>query len=189
MILESLGAMLIGKGVNYIGSLFDSATDEGLDRVSGFIEEKTGIKVKSKEDVAALTPEQITALKQLESTEKLKLAELALQEKKIASDERVAHYSAAHETYRIKNEAADEIAGQIIKYNLPIIAMLVLVNIAVVYYMAENATLIAIASNIIGLAIGNLFNERNTIVNFFFGSSQGSKSKDKTIELEAMKSK
>jgi hypothetical protein len=38
---------------------------------------------------------------------------------------------------------------------------------------------IAIVSNFIGIAIGNLFSERQSVVNFFFGSSVGSKLKDK----------
>ena len=50
-----------------------------------------------------------------------------------------------------------------------------------VYFLQDNASLIAIASNIIGVAIGNLFNERQAIINFFFGSSIGSKEKDNEI--------
>jgi len=39
--------------------------------------------------------------------------------------------------------------------------------------------LVAIVSNFIGITIGQLFNERQAVVNFFFGSSKGSKDKDK----------
>ena len=88
----------------------------------------------------------------------------------------------AHETYRIKSDKQDRIAEQIISFNLPVIAVLVLVNIGLVYYMKENASLIAIASNIIGVAIGNLFNERQSIINFFFGSSMGSKEKQDKLD-------
>ena len=76
---------------------------------------------------------------------------------------------------------ADEIANKIIKFNLPVILGLVVTNIAAVMLLEGKGEVIAIVSNFIGIAIGNLFVERQSVVNFFFGSSQGSKDKQEQL--------
>ena len=77
------------------------------------------------------------------------------------------------------HEMTDHIAKNIIKLNLPTIIGLVLANVAAVMLLDGKGEVIAIVSNFIGIAIGNLFSERQSVVNFFFGSSVGSKLKDK----------
>jgi len=75
----------------------------------------------------------------------------------------------------------DDIAQKVIKFNLPTIIALVVVNIAAVMLLEGKGEVIAIVSNFIGIAIGHLFNERQSVINFFFGSSQGSKEKTNLI--------
>lgn len=75
------------------------------------------------------------------------------------------------------HKKADEIASQVINYNLWIILGLVAIMTLVIMYV--EGTVSAVISGLIGTAIGNLFQERNTVIGFFFGSSQGSKDKDK----------
>jgi hypothetical protein len=77
---------------------------------------------------------------------------------------------------------ADEIADKIIKFNLPVIIFLVLANVAAVMLLEGKGEVIAIVSNFIGIAIGNLFTERQSVVNFFFGSSRGSKDKQEKLD-------
>ena len=85
----------------------------------------------------------------------------------------------ARDMYKKTNHArADEIAEQVMRWNLPVIVALVIINIIVVQYI-EGGALIAIASNFIGMAMKQLMSERQTVMNFFFGSSMGSKIKDK----------
>lgn len=163
--------MLISAGINLIGDLIKG----GSKKAKELIEEKTGIDLDTKE---SLSKEEIAKLKEFEAAHELELLRLKYQEAKEDNRSRETFYKEAHKTYREKNQQADEISSHIIRYNLPIIAILVIVNVLIVYYMQENATLIAIVSNIIGVAIANLFSERNTIVNFFFGSSIGSKEKE-----------
>jgi uncharacterized protein (DUF697 family) len=74
---------------------------------------------------------------------------------------------------------ADAIADNVIKFNLPVIGGLVIVNIAAVMLLKDEGEVIAIVSNFIGIAMGHLFNERQSVINFFFGSSRGSKLKDR----------
>lgn len=126
-------------------------------------------------------PDAVIKLKELE----LDATRLQLEHERAVTEEANRKVEAlrgqAHTTYNVKSDMADTVATQIIKRNLPIIAVLLTINIAIVYFMKEFPNMIAIASNIIGIATANLFNERQAVVNFFFGSSIGSKEKDDKI--------
>lgn len=78
------------------------------------------------------------------------------------------------------HKQTDKIAHSIMRFNLWIIFALVGANIGVVSFITDGA-LVAIASNLIGIVVGHLLSERKDVVNFHFGSSMGSKSKDKKI--------
>jgi hypothetical protein len=78
------------------------------------------------------------------------------------------------------HKMADKIADRVIMWNLPAIALLVGANVGVVSFV-ENPVIAVSVGNIIGASIAYLWNERSTVINFFFGSSQGSK--DKTDKL------
>lgn len=192
---------LIGAAISAIPSLIDLFTgddkSEAVKNLAKTAGKALGIEDASPQDVMselAKDPEAYVKLKEVENeakriqNEELKERNAALQKD---LEERNRHVEElrkqAHETYRVDHTMADKIAMQIVQRNLPIIGVLVLVNIALVYWMKDNANLIAIASNIIGVAIGNLFNERQAIVNFFFGSSVGSKQKDQVLQEESKK--
>ncbi|MDQ7061573.1 MAG: hypothetical protein Q9M43_10765 [Sulfurimonas sp.] len=83
--------------------------------------------------------------------------QLILDSQKEANRHNEAKYNKAHQTYQSKSNMADDIANQIINRNLPIIALLVVVNVALVYFLKDNASLIAIASNIIGVAMVEIY--------------------------------
>lgn len=86
LILAPIISMLAGKGLSMLSSAVESAGDKAVE----FVKEKTGLDISSPEKVAALTPEQTLTLKQLESSERLALANLALQYEIIDSNERIA---------------------------------------------------------------------------------------------------
>lgn len=71
---------------------------------------------------------------------------------------------------------ADAIANKIINYNLWILLGLVIIQVVVIMYVEGQVA--AVITGVIGTITGALINERNTVVNFFFGSSKGSKDKD-----------
>ena len=151
-----------------------------------------GSNASADEVVAHLgtNPDAVVKLKELEVTAKdLENQHLRKQVEEANRTEETKR-GMAHETYRLKNDKQDRIAEQIIRWNLPVIFLLVCINIGLVYFLRdkEYSTLIAIASNIIGVVIGNLMNERQAIINFFFGSSMGSKEKQDKID-EIMKGK
>lgn len=174
-LLIPIVSMLAEKGLN----LLSRAIDSGEEKVVSLVEEKTGLKLAEKE---TLTKEDLVALKKFEKDYELEILRLLLSEKQEDNRHVEAVYSKAHESYQVTHDMADTIAKQIVDRNLPIIGLLVLSNVAIVYFMQNEPNLIAIVSQIIGIAIGNLFAERQSIVNFYFGSSLGSKLKGSVIE-------
>jgi len=176
-----IGTALVTMGIGFVKDLI---MDNGEDLVKEGIKKVTGIDLTKKKP-QELTPEEIVLIKDAElKIKELDFKELQLELDKTKEDNRheEANRNKAHDTYQIKNEMADEIASRIISRNLPYIAVLVITNLILIYYMKTEVALLAIASNIIGITIGNLFAERQAIVNFFFGSSIGSKTKSRHIE-------
>lgn len=168
-------SMLAEKGLGLLGK----ALDAGEDKVTSLVEEKTGIKLSEKQE---LTQDDVMTLKKFEAEHELELSRIALSDKQEDNRHTESIYNKAHDSYDKKSDMADIIAKQIIDRNLPLIGILVLVNVIILYFLQENASLIAIVSNLIGIAIGNLFSERQAIINFFFGSSLGSKLKGAFLE-------
>lgn len=82
----------------------------------------------------------------------------------------------SRDMYRAKSEKADTIADSVMKWNLPVLMILVMINLAAIIWLDK--ALVAVISNIIGFALNALLNERSTVIQFFFGSSDGSKKKD-----------
>jgi len=74
---------------------------------------------------------------------------------------------------------ADGIANNIVKWNLWIMLFLVVIQVLVILFV--EGPVAAVVTGIVGTLTGALINERNTVINFFFGSSQGSKDKSKRL--------
>ncbi|REL32523.1 hypothetical protein [Thalassotalea euphylliae] len=89
-----------------------------------------------------------------------------------------ADRSDARDMYKAHHSQADQIAKGIMRWNLPVVLLLVIANCLVVFYFKDNAALLAIVCNAIGMAMQKLFDERQAVTAFFFGSSLGSKQKD-----------
>ena len=85
----------------------------------------------------------------------------------------------ARKMYENENTIADQIANSIIKINLFIVFCLVGFQVVAVIWLSDQAALLATVSNIIGIVIHALLKERQDVINFFFGSSLGSKLKTK----------
>ena len=76
---------------------------------------------------------------------------------------------------------ADKIADRVIVWNLWVVFLAIAVEILAVVYM-EDKVLIAIISGAIGSFTTALLQERQQVINFFFGSSQGSKDKTNLLK-------
>jgi hypothetical protein len=81
-------------------------------------------------------------------------------------------------------EQADKIADRIMKYNLPYIFILLIANVLAMFYLKDYSAILAIVSNLLGMTIKSLFDERNCVTGFYFGSSMGSKNKDANNQLK-----
>jgi len=85
----------------------------------------------------------------------------------------------ARDMYKVNPEQASKVADNIMKYNLIIVFLLVIINVLAVNHLKDDAAILAIVSNFIGIVMMALLQERQAVVNFFFGSSMGSKNKNK----------
>ena len=155
--------------------LFDhkrgSKASEAMDAVSKVAEVITG--KKGDDAVAALSADPELAFK-------FKMAVMA--DKHVSEQLQAEDLKSAREAYKTHHEQADEVAKSIMGRNLPTVFFLVLCNIlAVMYarYIDLPGELVAVISNLIGVVIGQLLSERQSVVGFFFGSSLGSKMKGK----------
>lgn len=83
-------------------------------------------------------------------------------------------------------QQADKIADRIMKFNLPYIFVLLIANVLAMFYLKEFSAILAIVSNLLGMTIKSLFDERNCVTGFYFGSSMGSKEKDQNNQLKGM---
>jgi siderophore synthetase component len=83
----------------------------------------------------------------------------------------------ARDAYKVNPDQANKTASHIMRYNLVIVFLLVIINCLAVYFLWNEAAMLAIASNFIGIVMNSLLSERSAVVGFFFGSSLGSKMK------------
>lgn len=78
------------------------------------------------------------------------------------------------------HQMADMIAKRVIDWNIWVVAILVSANVGCMIYI-KDATIAVAVGNIIGGSISYLWNERQKVLEFFFGSSLGSKDKTKQL--------
>lgn len=83
----------------------------------------------------------------------------------------------ARDTYKIHHDASDRIAFMIMKFNLPLVFLLVLLDVVACIFLANNAALLTVVSTSTGFVIQSLLKERQDVTGFHFGSSIGSKMK------------
>ena len=178
-VLDKIGNYFKDNGLNLLGGVAASVTTGNPMPLVGVLASTLGTEPTPEaveRELSKNDPTVLLKLKELEANQKVELERIMLEYQRLENEK----YMKAHDTYQTNNAMADKIAEQIIKNNLPVIGVLVILNVAIVHFF-EKPALIAIASNVIGVAIGHLFNERQAIVNFFFGSSLGSKNKSADI--------
>ncbi len=82
----------------------------------------------------------------------------------------------ARDMYSNKNEMADKIANRIISINQWLVLLLIAANCAVATFVKDSSLAMTLGS-LISFSIGALWQERQQVIGFFFGSSLGSKLK------------
>ncbi|MCW8886885.1 MAG: hypothetical protein OQK12_16795 [Motiliproteus sp.] len=151
------------------------------DKAKDWIGDKIGVKAAEKitdiakavtghSDTSVMSPEQRDMVRaELERS----ASELRRLSREDLADARAMYADTDHET-------ADQIAKNVVRYNLWAVFGLVVI-FGLVNAFVPDKLLVSSISALIGGAISSLFQERQAVIGFFFGSSFGSKSKTKLL--------
>lgn len=166
-------ALSLAKYVPELIGMFDSKRGEQaqgvMQAVSSVAEAVTGKTGDAAVDAINADPNLALEFKTAVMADKHVTEQLALEDKK-----------SAREAYKVQHEQADKIAERIMKWNLPALMMMAVIQAGVIWVAKMydlDVAVVAIVSNLLGLVVKSLLDERLSVVNFFFGSSLGSKMK------------
>jgi len=147
--------------------------------VGALLSKTLGVENKPDAVIEAVknNPDALLKLKELENSKALADLQAHMDTMRLYADSEKANLQTvvnAQDMYKAKNDQADKIANSIFTWNLPIIVVLVGVNLLAIQYIKE-ASMLAVVTNLTGMAIKTAWDERSTVINFFFGSSMGSR--------------
>ena len=176
-------SMLAEKGLG----LLSKAVDSGSDKAIEFIEDKTGLKLTEPE-IKKMSNEDIAKLKQVQIDYELELMRMALAEKQ--EDNRHSEAITGSEVGDKQNargashlyEMQSEIGKKIFVQTSILVPLLIMINILLISYASDlklGEAMISMVSTLIGIALNNAYRERQSMIEFLYGSSVGSKLKDK----------
>ena len=182
-LLIPIVTMLANKGM----SLLSKAIESGEDKAVDFIEEKTGIKL-SEPGVEKMSDEDISKLKQVQIDYELELSRMALLNKQ--EDNRHIEAISGSEVGDKQNargnshlyELQSDIGKKIFVQTSILVPLLIMINILLISYASDlklGDAMISMVSTLIGIALNNAYRERQSMIEFLFGSSIGSRMKDK----------
>ena len=176
-ILGGLVSLFAGKGLNLLARTVDSATDKGVEKITEFIKDKTGLDVTAKAD---LTSEEIQKLRELEMQYDRELKEIALEYYRLDLQDR-----ASARDMQVKALMQDDVFSKRFLYYYAAISTLIsFVYIFLITFVEIPEDSLRFADTILGVVIGTIL---STITQFFFGSSQGSRDKDIMLKKDAKK--
>lgn len=149
------------------GWLGGDKAEKAASEVVSIAERVTGLDGPNALAVIRSDPDTALAFEQAIMDDKYRLDELYLADK-----------ADARAMYQVHHAQTDRISERIMRFNLWAILALVVVNAAAVYLLKAEAAVLATVSNILGIVIKSLLDERKEVTGFHFGSSVGSKIKD-----------
>ena len=142
--------------------LFGDKGEQVADRVVDLALEITG--TQSPSDASELIqqlPQVADELKKLLIANQQELVRLSFADK-----------AQARQLYQSKNHMADLIAQRVMTWNLPMIVVMIIANVLVAMFVKESGVA-QLLGNLIGMVTTQLYKERQTIVEFFFGAGLG----------------
>lgn len=143
----------------------------------------TGLRILGKEFLGNedATEEQVkTAVEAATPAQLLPLTKLNNEFKLEAMKIEAAEMESARSMYKNTMHAqADKIADNVMMYNVMYVIAIALAQIIAITAFALPASAVVIIGNVCGWIIKGLLDERLQVCNFYFGSSIGSKVKDK----------
>ena len=183
-LLIPIVTMLANKGM----SLLSKAIESGEDKAVEFIEEKTGIKLSEPGVEKRLDNEDLAKLQIAEQEHAIELMKISLANKQ--EDNRHEESFVTAEVGDKQNargsshlyELQTDIGKKIFVQTSILVPLLIMINILLISYASDlklGDAMISMVSTLIGIALNNAYRERQSMIEFLFGSSIGSKMKDK----------
>ena len=175
-LLIPIVTMLANEGM----SLLSKAIETGEDKAVEFIEEKTGIKLSEPGVEKRLNSDDLAKLQIAESEHAIELMRLSLANKQEDNRHEEAEDSAiigdkqnARGASHL-SEAQTSIANKIYSQSMFMIPGLLIMNAGLIVYADKlnmDTTAVVAVGNLIGMALNSAYRERQSILEFLFGSS------------------
>jgi hypothetical protein len=108
----------------------------------------------------------------------LAMQKMLLEDKWVQERLDLDNVKSARTMHEKNHVAADELGKHVIRWNLPLAFVLFLFNIVSLHFFKDQVEILLTLGNLTGFLMNSLLKERQDIINFYFGSSLGSKTKD-----------
>lgn len=183
-LLVPIVTMLANKGM----SLLSSALEAGEDKAVDFIEQKTGIRLSEPGVEKRLGSEELAKLKIAESEHAIELMRISLANKQEDNrhDKSIVSAEVGDKQNAIGSnhlyELQTDIGKRIFVQTSIIIPLLIIISVLLISYAADlklGEAMISMVSALIGIALNNSYRERQSMIEFLYGSSISSKMKGK----------
>lgn len=183
--LAAIAPTLTSKGLDLLGGIFSGAVTKGTEKVAELIEEKTGIKI---EDIAEdkLDEGQWRSLQDFEANNRAAILAAYVQlDAHDVERERIAQSDRADaRAAQVKAAASgDRVAAKFIYIYASLLTILTFVFIFYASFLHDYATHPGserIIDTVLGFLLGVAL---SAVVQYFFGSSAGSKSKEDKLSV------
>ena len=185
--ITAIAPALAKHGLDLLSGVFRGAVDKGTEEIAGLIEEKTGIDINDAAD-DKLTDDQWSNLKEFEFQYQSKLLEYRQQADAHALEVERLHQvdrASARDLQKAALDSDDRFAKRFIYYYATGLSLLTFIFIfwaAFVYdyTKVDNGQALRVIDTVLGFLLGVSL---SAIIQFFFGSSVGSKSKEEKISV------
>ena len=185
--LTAIAPVLARHGLDLLSGVFRGAVDKGAEEIAGLIEEKTGIDINdAAED--KLTEAQWAKLKEFEFQYQTRLLDYRQQADAHALEVERLHQAdraSARDLQKAALASDDPFAKRFIYYYASGLSLLTFIFIfwaAFVYDYSNGGSnqALRVIDTVLGFLLGVSL---SAIIQFFFGSSAGSKSKEETLSI------
>lgn len=143
-----------------------------------FVEKKTGVDLSNPE----LTEEQLLTLKQYEMDHEEELLKIGLEDKKLSIEEQKMFLGDKEDARSMQKESlkqTDIFSKRFVYYYAIVTTLFSFIYIGLITFATIPENNMHFVSTVLGFMLGTMI---SAIVNFFYGSSQGSKDKSKLEE-------
>jgi len=172
--VSALAPELYQRGLDLLGGVFRGAVDKGTEQVAGLIRDKTGIDVNAIAG-GALSDEQWRQLKAFEQSNQMHLMDVLLERERL----RLQDTANARATSTERDTSDDRFVRRFTYYYAYLITGLTFAFIFAVIALSVYGSVSPDAWRMIDTVLGFLLGVGlSAVVQFFFGSSQGSQRKD-----------